>query len=73
MLSREQVIEFDNCDLLNRERNYDRNRIEQRLLDMSRQIGKLTNIYCPMNLTTVPTVCVIFFIEEIDSNFFDLN
>ena len=30
VLSREQMTEFDNDDLLNREGNHDRNRIEQR-------------------------------------------
>ena len=39
VLSREQMTEFDNDDLLNREGNHDRNRIEQRFSDMNRRIG----------------------------------
>ena len=44
MLSREQMIDFDNGDLLNQESKYDRNRIEQCFSDMNRQTGELTNV-----------------------------
>ena len=44
VLSRDQMIEFDNGDILNRDRDFDRNRIEQRFSDMNRQIGELTNM-----------------------------
>ena len=44
VLSRDQMIEFDNGDVLNRDRDFDRKRIEQRFSDMNRQIGELTSI-----------------------------
>ena len=44
LLSREQMVEFDNGDWLSKERNYNRNRVEQRFSELNRQIGELTNI-----------------------------
>ena len=43
-LLRKQGIQFEHCDLLNQDRNYARNKIEQRFSDMDRRIGELTNI-----------------------------
>ena len=44
MLTREQMIDFDNGDLLNKKRNCNRNRIEQQFSFMNRQIGEMTSI-----------------------------
>ena len=43
VLSRAQMVEFDEGDLLNRN-NIEHNNIERRFSDMSSQIGELTNI-----------------------------
>ena len=59
-LSRDLMIEFDNGDLLYRDRDFDRNRIEQRFADINRQIGELTNI-------------VLSLTEKISSNIRRLN
>ena len=44
VLSRVQMIEFDEGNLLNRNDSVEHNNIERRFSDMSRQIGELTNI-----------------------------
>ena len=44
VLSRAQMIEFDEGDLLNRKNDVEHNNIERRFSDMSRQIGELPNI-----------------------------
>ena len=38
------MIEFDEGDLLYRNKNFEHNNIEHRFSDMSRQVGELTNI-----------------------------
>ena len=44
VLSREQIADLDSDDLLNRRRNNDNYRIDQRFNEITRQIGDLTNI-----------------------------
>ena len=44
VLTREQMTDLDNDDLLNRHSNSDRTMIDQRFCEMNRQIGKLTNL-----------------------------
>ena len=44
VLSRAQMIEFDEGDLLNRNSDFENNNIERRFSDRSRQIGELANI-----------------------------
>ena len=38
------MIEFDNGEILDRNREFDNSRIEQRFWEMNRQIGELANI-----------------------------
>ena len=42
-LTKEQMIEFDSNDILNRKNNTGRNMIDQRFYEMNRQIGELTD------------------------------
>ena len=44
LLTREQMTDLDNDDLLNRRQSNERNTIDQRLYEMNRQIGELTNL-----------------------------
>ena len=44
VLTREQMIEFDSHDILNRRNNTERNVIDRRFNEMNRQIGELTDI-----------------------------
>ena len=43
ILAREQMNEIDNDDLLSRQHNTETNMIDQRVNEMNRQIGELTN------------------------------
>ena len=43
-LTREQMIEFDSDDILNRQSNTERNVIGQRFYEMNRQIGELSDL-----------------------------
>ena len=43
-LTREQMIEFDSNDILNRQNNTERNGTDQRFYEMNRQIGELTDL-----------------------------
>ena len=44
VLSRAQMAEFDEGNLLKRNRDFENDKIERRFSDMSRQISELTNI-----------------------------
>ena len=44
VLTREQMTDFDNNDILNRQNIADRNPIDQRFYEMNRQIGELTDL-----------------------------
>ena len=44
VLSRAQMIEFDDGEIIDGNRDFDNNRIEQRFCDKNRQIGELTDI-----------------------------
>ena len=44
VLSRAQMIEFDEGDLLYKNSDFENTNIERRVSDMSRQIGELTNL-----------------------------
>ena len=44
VLSRTHMIDFDEGDLLYRNRDFENDNIERKFSDMSRQIGELTNI-----------------------------
>ena len=44
VLTREQIIEFDSHDILNRQNNTERNVIDRRFKEMNRQIGELTDL-----------------------------
>ena len=50
ILSREQMIELDSDDLLNRQRDTKRDVIDQRFYEMNRQIGELTNLVLALTL-----------------------
>ena len=44
VLSREQIIEFNDGDVLNYQNNSGRNSVNQRFSDMNRQLNELTNL-----------------------------
>ena len=44
VLTREQMIEFDSHDILNRQNNTETNVIDRRFNEMNRQIGELTDL-----------------------------
>ena len=44
VFTREQMVEFDNHDILNRQNNTERNVIDRRFNEMNRQIGELTDL-----------------------------
>ena len=44
VLTREQIIEFNNGDVLNYQNNSARDSVNQRFSDMNRQINELTNL-----------------------------
>ena len=44
ILTREQMIEFDSHDILNRQNNTEMNVIDRRFNEMNRQMGELTDI-----------------------------
>ena len=44
VLTREQMIEFDSHDILNRQNNTERNVIDRQFNEMKSQIGELTDL-----------------------------